>query len=87
FPVLSAFNGLLISMDFKYLQPSAINLKNIVRGWTSLVPLMYDLNFVRALSIVRLKNPSRGSKMYRSNDTARKNPLYRIVEWVEEKLC
>ncbi|XP_055550930.1 uncharacterized protein LOC129733254 isoform X2 [Wyeomyia smithii] len=90
FPVLSAFNGLLISMDFKYLQPSA---KQFTDRWDDMEPKILRTHrevckelrndFVRALSIVRLKNPSRGSKMYRSNDTARKNPLYGIVEWVE----
>ncbi|XP_055548227.1 uncharacterized protein LOC129731889 [Wyeomyia smithii] len=69
FPVVFAFNGLLISLDLYQLYPSAMN---FVEKWDQLEPkilLKYleefrDLknDFLRALAIVRIKNPSRGSK-------------------------
>ncbi|XP_021703123.1 uncharacterized protein LOC110677020 [Aedes aegypti] len=88
-PVLTAFNGKLITNDFHKLKPSA---KPFVETWTAMEGKIISNNrevytelkndFVRALSIIRLKNPSRGSKRVREENANRKNPLNGIVQWI-----
>ncbi|XP_053686429.1 uncharacterized protein LOC128735971 [Sabethes cyaneus] len=89
FPSNFAFNGLLITLDFYHLYPHATKFDE---KWGQLEPkilrthptLFKELknDFLRALAIVRIKNPSRGSKNS-INDTSRENPLYGMIEWKE----
>ncbi|XP_062541746.1 uncharacterized protein LOC134209747 [Armigeres subalbatus] len=40
-------------------------------------------DFVRALAIVRFKNPSRGSKRSRNEEPALDNPLAGLIKWIQ----
>nr|XP_029723539.1 uncharacterized protein LOC109403469 isoform X2 [Aedes albopictus]XP_029723540.1 uncharacterized protein LOC109403469 isoform X2 [Aedes albopictus] len=90
FPVFSAYNGELVSIDYAKMKPSAAPFIEI---WEQMEPKVLKqhehlykeirADFIRALSIIRLKNPSRGSKR-KQDSTARKlNPLSGIIEWIK----
>lgn len=45
--------------------------------------LNFSTDTVRVLSIMRLKNPSRGVKRIRDANSSKGNPLTGIVEWIQ----
>ncbi|KXJ68262.1 hypothetical protein RP20_CCG004689 [Aedes albopictus] len=89
FPVATAYDGELITIDFRMLKPSSTEFND---GWDTLEQKILTnhsalfreltIDFVRALAIVRFKNPSRGSKRSRNEDAALNNPLSGIVKWI-----
>lgn len=44
------------------------------------------LDFLRALAIVRIKNPTRGSKRFRDEDASKENPLHGLFYWIKVSL-
>lgn len=89
-PVATCFNGELLALDFQILHPHAQNfwakLENLQSKILAKFPdLLSHVNndTVRALSIVRLKNPSRGVKRVRDTEAAKENRLAGIVEWIQ----
>lgn len=40
-------------------------------------------NFVRALAILREKNPTKGRKNTKNMDARKANPLHGVIDWVE----
>ncbi|XP_055522413.1 uncharacterized protein LOC129716602 [Wyeomyia smithii] len=94
FPVASAFCGLLISEDYKLMKPGA---SAFVETWDSLqlrvLERQHEMfryiknNFIRAVAIIRVKNPTRGSKRLRDQneeDFLKTNPLHGVVQWIED---
>ncbi|XP_062700808.1 uncharacterized protein LOC109408589 isoform X2 [Aedes albopictus] len=88
-PVFTAYDGELISLDFNKIKPSS---KSFLENWDTIErnvssayrELYKELknDFVRTLAIIRLKNPSRGSKRVRDEEASRRNPLKGIVQWI-----
>ncbi|XP_055526615.1 uncharacterized protein LOC129719171 [Wyeomyia smithii] len=94
FPVASAFCGLLISEDYQLMKPGA---SAFVETWDSLQLRVLERhhemfryiknNFIRAVAIIRVKNPTRGSKRLRDQneeDFLKTNPLHGVVQWIED---
>ncbi|XP_055537684.1 uncharacterized protein LOC129725654 isoform X2 [Wyeomyia smithii] len=88
FPVLSAYNGELISYDFKMMKPAAgeffekwitLEQKILTTYKEMFIEIRHD--FIRALAIIKEKNPSRGSKR-RQADNGGNNPLNGIVHFI-----
>ncbi|XP_065077146.1 uncharacterized protein LOC135700554 [Ochlerotatus camptorhynchus] len=87
--VITAYDGDLIRIDFQKLKPTA---KPFMENWNTVEPKVIMNNrelymelkndFVRALAIIRMKNPSRGSKRVRDEEASRKNPLRGIIQWI-----
>lgn len=42
----------------------------------------FNIEFIRALAIIRAKCPSRGSKRNKNVDTNKRNPLSGVIEWI-----
>nr|XP_029715639.1 uncharacterized protein LOC109397381 isoform X1 [Aedes albopictus] len=92
FPVASAFGGLLIMSDYEALHPKAPDFR---AAWNELQEKILERyrdkyrflknDFIRALAIVREKNPTRGSKRPRERneqDLRKNNPLHGIILWI-----
>ncbi|XP_065086749.1 uncharacterized protein LOC135708574, partial [Ochlerotatus camptorhynchus] len=93
FDRITLYNGELISLDYAKIKPEStsfceywepIELAVLEHHSDQFKEIQND--FVRALSIIRSKNPSRGSK--RKQDTTSKNnmknnPLSGIIEWIQ----
>ncbi|XP_065082234.1 uncharacterized protein LOC135704687 [Ochlerotatus camptorhynchus] len=90
YSVGSAFDGVMISLDFDILHPGALDFQErfiifqdkILARYDNLYQHVQD-EFMRALAIIRIKNPSRGAKRTNQGNVDRKNPLDGIIEWVE----
>ncbi|EAT37863.1 AAEL010194-PA [Aedes aegypti] len=91
FPVALAFDGQLISLDFQLLKPNAQCFDD---AWNSILPKILDQyrdvhmymknDVIKALTVIRDKNPSRGAKRPREETQARKlNPLRGVIEWID----
>ncbi|XP_065075394.1 uncharacterized protein LOC135699115 [Ochlerotatus camptorhynchus] len=91
FPVASAFGGVLIAYDYTTLRPNASDFNESWNDIQSKVLVRYSdtfrfikNDFLRALAVVRQKNPTRGLKRSREQDpNLRKiNPLHGIIQWI-----
>lgn len=95
FPVASAFGGELISLEFELMKPAAAPFEDT---WNNLQPKILGMyrdvhryiknDIIKALSVVRDKNPTRGAKRPREkgpkDEEARKlNPLQGVIEWID----
>ncbi|XP_062533415.1 uncharacterized protein LOC134202443 [Armigeres subalbatus] len=83
FPVSSGFNGELIEYDYRRLTNRNIVFAEEWTKWEQMVLHTYrhtfkevSDDFLRALAIIRLKNPTRGSKRLRDDNQSKENPLY-----------
>ncbi|XP_062550519.1 uncharacterized protein LOC134215318 [Armigeres subalbatus] len=93
FPVASGFGGLLIAQDYKILYPKATEFEEF---WNAMQPKILNRypdvyrfiknDFLRALAIVRQKNPTRGTKRTREEQQdlhlRKMNPLHGIIQWI-----
>ncbi|XP_065088056.1 uncharacterized protein LOC135709595 [Ochlerotatus camptorhynchus] len=89
FPVASAFDGELIDYDFKKMKKNTVDFTDNWKHWQEKIlqghrHLFREISndFVRALAIIRAKNPTRGSKRLRDEESAKENPLRGIINWV-----
>ncbi|XP_055536043.1 uncharacterized protein LOC129724840 [Wyeomyia smithii] len=88
FPVASAFDGQLIDFDFCKMYTLTDFWRNWMEWQCRILTMYGDLykelhdDFIRALSIVRAKNPARGSKRLRDEKNTMMNPLNGIIDWV-----
>ncbi|XP_062541854.1 uncharacterized protein LOC134209844 [Armigeres subalbatus] len=82
-PVSSAYNGEFITLDFYKLKPSA---NPFLDSWNAMEKniILKNSELYKELknAIIRLKNPSRGSKRVRDEEASRHNPLKGIVQWI-----
>ncbi|XP_055532980.1 uncharacterized protein LOC129723058 isoform X1 [Wyeomyia smithii] len=95
FPVTAAFEGQLITLDFESLHPNAPPFQEM---WECIHPKILDQfqdvhrflknDLVRALCIIRTKNPTRGVKRPHDSENEKQvrklNPLHGIVEWINQ---
>ncbi|XP_062551888.1 uncharacterized protein LOC134217124 [Armigeres subalbatus] len=92
FPVASAFNGLLITNDYEVMKPKSFDFGE---AWSDIQRKILERHrdmfryvnsdFIRALAVVREKNPTRGSKRLREEidkDLRKINPLHGIIQWI-----
>ncbi|XP_065095690.1 uncharacterized protein LOC135717503 [Ochlerotatus camptorhynchus] len=93
FPVASAFDGELIDYDFKKMKKNTVDFTDNWKHWQEKVlqghrHLFREISndFVRALAIIRAKNPTRGSKRLRDEESAKENPLKGIIDWVSKQI-
>nr|XP_029732531.1 uncharacterized protein LOC109421601 [Aedes albopictus] len=92
FPVIGAFDGELIKLEFLKIKPEAKPFKDhwdeiqdkILDHYTNMCVELKD-KFIRALAIIRAKCPSRGSKRNKNVDTNKKNPLSGVIEWINSE--
>ncbi|XP_062551493.1 uncharacterized protein LOC134216658 [Armigeres subalbatus] len=87
YQVASAFDGIMISMDFVKMYPDAhnfceqfLNLQEKVLAKYGDLFLHIQSDFLRTLAIIRAKNPSRGVKRSKNDSWTKKTPLDGIVE-------
>ncbi|XP_055587641.1 uncharacterized protein LOC129740075 [Uranotaenia lowii] len=93
YPILLAFNGDLISYDYEkihnidaaamfgYTWPTWE--KKTLNGHRTLYREIGSGNgFLRALAIIRLKTPNRGSRQARQENEALENPLRGVIDWI-----
>nr|XP_029721951.1 uncharacterized protein LOC115263165 [Aedes albopictus] len=90
YPVATAFNGAMISLDFRMMFPNAPNFREKFEGLQSKILTRYaelfkhvKNDFIRTLMIIRQKCPSRGAKRTRDADPAKDNILKGIIEWIK----
>ncbi|XP_065090547.1 uncharacterized protein LOC135711600 [Ochlerotatus camptorhynchus] len=96
FPVATAFGGALISFDFESMRPNAARFEDV---WNVIQPKILDQyrdvyryiknDMIKALAVVREKNPTRGAKRPRPDKEkeARKfNPLHGIIDWIDPEM-
>nr|XP_029725459.1 uncharacterized protein LOC115265251 isoform X1 [Aedes albopictus] len=94
FPVASAFSGMLLAYDYTTIYPKAFEFKD---SWKDIQPKILDRyrdmfrfiksDVVRALAVVRQKNPTRGSKRSREEDQnlRKMNPLHGVIQWINHE--
>lgn len=58
---------------------------NIISLLTKFVfrKLFYHTDFLRAVAIIRAKNPTRGSKRVRNEDASKHNPMNGLIKWIK----
>ncbi|XP_065079427.1 uncharacterized protein LOC135702327 [Ochlerotatus camptorhynchus] len=96
FPVATAFGGALISFDFESMRPNGARFEDV---WNVIQPKILDQyrdvyryiknDMIKALAVVREKNPTRGAKRPRPDKEkeARKfNPLHGIIDWIDPEM-
>ncbi|XP_065083261.1 uncharacterized protein LOC135705442 [Ochlerotatus camptorhynchus] len=90
FPVSSAFEGELVEYDFKRMRNQTVDFAEQWNVWQAKVLKTYQHlfreisnDFLRALAIIRAKNPTRGSKRVRDEDSAKDNPLKGLLNWIK----
>lgn len=90
FPVSTAFEGELVEYDFKMMWNHTVDFGEQWSIWQHRVNNSYphlfreiSNDFLRALAIIRAKNPTRGSKRVRDDDTAKDNPLKGLIKWIK----
>ncbi|XP_058817210.1 uncharacterized protein LOC131680435 isoform X2 [Topomyia yanbarensis] len=91
-PMSTAFNGLLITLDFEAL---VHNTNNFMDQFEDLKPMVlaryHELyqnitdDTARVLAIIRKYNPSRGAKRAKDADPVKENALKDIIEWLQEE--
>ncbi|XP_058817158.1 uncharacterized protein LOC131680435 isoform X1 [Topomyia yanbarensis] len=89
-PMSTAFNGLLITLDFEAL---VHNTNNFMDQFEDLKPMVlaryHELyqnitdDTARVLAIIRKYNPSRGAKRAKDADPVKENALKDIIEWLQ----
>ncbi|XP_055550672.1 uncharacterized protein LOC129733116 [Wyeomyia smithii] len=87
YPVFSAFNGLMIELDFTMLMPSA---KKFAEEFESIKPKILQIyhdaylnisnDVLRTFALIRKQNPTRGVKRTKDAIQGRENPLKGIIE-------
>lgn len=91
YPQTLCFGGALIAEDFHLSYPDC---KEFDSRWDELeikVVTTYKLfghikdKFIRALAVLREKNPTKGRKNTKNMDARKANPLHGIVDWVQSK--
>ncbi|KXJ71670.1 hypothetical protein RP20_CCG019960 [Aedes albopictus] len=89
YPSATAFNGSLISLEFRLMHPAAPDYDEKLAHFQPKLLLRYQElfkhvknDFIRTLMIIRQKCPSRGAKRARDGDPAKENILKGIVEWI-----
>ncbi|XP_055590855.1 uncharacterized protein LOC129742942 [Uranotaenia lowii] len=94
YPASISFDGELISYDYirMYNIDAASMFHSSWPNWMSKsisrYPYLYreiGNAFLRALAVIRLKNPNRGSKRARQLDEAKENPLKGIIDWIHDE--
>ncbi|XP_065085860.1 uncharacterized protein LOC135717162 [Ochlerotatus camptorhynchus] len=90
FPVSTAFHGELIEYDFKRMTSRNVVFTEEWACWQHKVLHSYKYmfkeisdDFLRALAIIRIKNPTRGSKRLRNEDASKENPLIGLFQWIK----
>ncbi|XP_065085883.1 uncharacterized protein LOC135707901 [Ochlerotatus camptorhynchus] len=91
FPLSTAFNGLLINLDFTQMFPETIeNSSNwsllqdkVLTKFKHFHPTV-NTQFIRSLLIIKEKNPSRGAKRANKGSQKISNLLEGIVEWIKK---
>ncbi|XP_058452285.1 uncharacterized protein LOC131430963 isoform X2 [Malaya genurostris] len=90
YPAASAFNGKLITTEFGLLNPGCLNFGEKFQSVQCQIVTEFNEcfrhitnDFLRALAIIRMKNPSRGAKRLRVSGAANDNPLQGILEWCQ----
>ncbi|XP_058814437.1 uncharacterized protein LOC131678362 [Topomyia yanbarensis] len=90
YPVSTAFNGSMISMEFRAMYPNAPDFDERLSSLQSKILTRYhDLlghiknDFMRTLCIIRQKSPSRGAKRARDADPTKENALKGVIEWIK----
>ncbi|XP_065082745.1 uncharacterized protein LOC135705098 [Ochlerotatus camptorhynchus] len=90
YPVATAFNGSMISLEFHMMYPNAPDFQEkleylqpkLLSRYRDLFKHVKD-DFIRMLIIIRQKSPIRGAKRTRDADPAKDNTVKGIVEWIK----
>ncbi|XP_029707906.2 uncharacterized protein LOC115254508 [Aedes albopictus] len=90
FPVSTAFEGELVQYDFERIFNKTVDFEGQWHTWQEKLLKTYKhlfreitSDFLRALAIVRSKNPTRGSKRVHDEDAVKDNPLKGLITWIK----
>ncbi|XP_062541896.1 uncharacterized protein LOC134209890 [Armigeres subalbatus] len=90
FPVTTAFDGELVEYDFRRMWNQTMEFVEQWNTWQHKILMSYkhlyreiSNDFLRALAIIRAKNPTRGSKRVRDERSSEDNSMNGLIYWIK----